>query len=125
LLKSGCRGEAEPVSERFEELADLGSGIVLREASGKPGAVSTAAILESAVVDLAFQIVLDGEEGWGGLTEEERAWEEENRGEVNMPPFPTQARMCRQLGEGLRKLRSLEVCQTEESKELSAKETNG
>jgi hypothetical protein len=33
--------------------------------------------------------------------------------------------MCRQLGEGLRKLRSLEVCQTEESKELSAKETNG
>ena len=81
--------------------------------------------MASAVVDLAFQIVLDGEEDWSGLTEEERAWEEENRGEVNMPPFPPQARMCRQLGDGLRKLQSLEVCQTEESKELSAKETNG
>lgn len=62
--------------------------------------------MASAVVDLAFQIVLDGEEDWGGPTEEERAWEEENRGEVNMPPFPPQARMSRQLGDGLRKLRS-------------------
>jgi hypothetical protein len=60
--------------------------------------------LPSAVVDLAFQIVLDGEEDWSGLTEEERAWEEENRGEVNMPPFPPQARMGRQLGDGAQKI---------------------
>lgn len=60
--------------------------------------------MASAVVDLAFQIVLDGEEDWSGLAEEERAWEEENRGEVNMPPFPPQARMCRQLGDGTQKI---------------------
>jgi hypothetical protein len=33
--------------------------------------------------------------------------------------------MCRQLGDGLGELQSLEVCRTEESKELSAKEADG
>jgi hypothetical protein len=73
---------------------------------------------------LAFQSVLDGED-WSGLTEEERVWEEENRGEVNMPPFPPQTRICRRLGDGLRGLQSLEVCQTKESNELSAREPDG
>jgi hypothetical protein len=42
-----------------------------------------------------------------------------------MLPFPPQTRMCRQLGDGLGELQSLEDCQTEESKELSAREADG
>ena len=68
------------MSERFDELADFGLGIVFREISessrwcapGKGGATSVEAIPLSAFVDLAFQSVLGLEEGLGGRAEEER-----------------------------------------------------
>jgi hypothetical protein len=54
-------------------------------------------MVASAFVDLAFQIVLEGEEEGGGPADEERVWEGENLDEVNSPPCPPQACICRQF----------------------------
>ncbi len=92
-LRSGCLGEGERVRDRSEELAFLGSGIVLRDSSepflgsealrlGRVVAVSTRA-LEDFISGTALVV----EVGRIGPTDEERVWECSKRGEVRKWPW--------------------------------------